>query len=103
MPADLDVEVVQVLRRYCGAGALDPKRAEQALADLADLPLARYPHHLFVNRMWELRNNVTAYDAVYLALAEALHAPLLTSDARLASAPGHRATVELLHQPSSGS
>jgi predicted nucleic acid-binding protein len=92
----LDVEVVQVLRRYCGAGAIDPKWAEQARTDLADLPVVRCPHHLFPNRTWELRNNLTASDAVYLALAEALQAPMLTSDAKLSAAVGRRTTAQLL-------
>ena len=70
--------------------------AAEALTDLADLPLNRYPHLPLLARVWQLRHNVTAYDAVYLALAEALRAPLLTRDARLASAPGHRARVALV-------
>ena len=93
-PHLLDLEVVQVLRRYSVAGDMSPQRAQEALRDLADLPLARYPHDLFLFRIWELRHNLTAYDAAYLALSEALAAPLVTCDARLASAPGHRARVE---------
>ena len=93
-PHLLDVEVAQVLRRYAAAGSLDADRGREALVDLVDLPITRYPHHLFLPRIWELRHNVTAYDAAYLALAEALQAPLLTCDARLAAAPGHRARVE---------
>ena len=95
-PHLLDLEVVQVLRRYSAAGELTPQRAREALNDLADLPISRYPHDLFLFRVWQLRHNLTAYDAVYLALAEALSAPLVTRDARLASAPGHRARIELL-------
>lgn len=95
-PHLVDLEVTQVLRRYCAAGDLDPERAGQALEDLSDLPLHRYPHDPFLSRIWELRHNVTAYDASYVALAEALGAPLLTADSRLASAPGHDATIELL-------
>ena len=68
----------------------------QALEDLVDFPLTRYPHDLFLLRIWELRHNVTAYDAAYIALAEALGAPLLTRDAALASAPGNRARTELI-------
>lgn len=75
---------------------MTPQRAQAALNDLADLPLNRYPHDVFLFRIWELRHTLTAYDAAYLALAEALAAPLVTCDARLASAPGHRAWVELL-------
>ena len=95
-PHLLDVEVAQVLRRYTRTGELGAVRGLQALKDLADFPLIRYPHDLFLVRIWELRHNVTAYDAVYIALAEALAAPLLTRDAALASAPGNRARIELL-------
>jgi predicted nucleic acid-binding protein len=93
-PHLLDVEVAQVLRGYHAAGSIDADRGREALADLVDLPIARYPHHLFLPRIWALRHNVTAYDAAYLALAEALQAPLLTRDGRLAAAPGHSARVE---------
>jgi predicted nucleic acid-binding protein len=95
-PHVLDLEVAQVLRRYSLAGQLDPGRGAQALEDLLDLPLARYPHDLFLPRIWMLRRNVTAYDAAYLALAEALDAPLVTRDAALASAPAHGVRVELV-------
>ena len=95
-PHLLDVEVAQVVRRYWRSGAIKADRGAQALADLLDLPIARYPHDVLLPRIWQLRLNVTAYDAAYLALAEALRARLLTCDARLASAPGHRTRVELL-------
>ena len=95
-PHLLDLEIVQVLRRYALAGQLSAHRGGEALADLADLPIVRYPHDLFLSRIWELRHNVTAYDAAYLALAESLPGPLITCDARLAAAPGHRATIELV-------
>jgi predicted nucleic acid-binding protein len=95
-PHLLDVEVAQVVRRYAAAGELDAERGRAALADLADFPLRRYPHDFLLPRVWELRNNLTAYDAVYVALAEALEAPLLTRDQRLASAAGHHAQVELV-------
>jgi predicted nucleic acid-binding protein len=97
-PHLLDVEVAQVLRRYHLAGDLGTGRARQALADLADLPVIRYPHDVLLPRVWELRRNVTAYDAVYVALAEVLEAPLLTCDRRLRAAPGHRARVEILER-----
>jgi predicted nucleic acid-binding protein len=97
-PHLLDVEVAQVLRRYHLAGDLGAGRAREALADLADLPVSRYPHDVLLPRVWELRRSVTAYDAVYVALAEALRAPLLTFDRRLAGAPGHRARVEILER-----
>jgi predicted nucleic acid-binding protein len=95
-PHLIDVEVAQVLRRYAFLGEVSPERGRQVLADLADLPLSRYPHTVFLPRVWELRHNATAYDAAYLALAEALDAPLVTADARLASAPGHAAVVEVI-------
>src|ERR1700720_586717 len=90
-PHLLDVEVAQVIRRYSAKGEIDSERGRAALADLADLPLHRYPHDFLLPRIWDLRNNLTAYDAVYVALAEALDAPLLTRDKRLAASPGHHA------------
>jgi predicted nucleic acid-binding protein len=95
-PHLLDVETAQVLRRYALAGALGAERGMEALEDLADLPIARYPHQPFLFRIWELRHNVTAYDAAYIALAEALDATLVTRDAKLASAAGHKARIELV-------
>ena len=95
-PHLLDVEVAQVIRRYAANGEIDSARGRLALADLADLPLRRYPHDLLLPRIWDLRNNLTAYDAAYVALAEVLGAPLLTRDRRLATAAGHRAQIELV-------
>lgn len=95
-PHLIDLEVAQVLRRYAASGEIDPQRGAQALEDLADLPLARYPHDVFLPRVWELRNNLTAYDAAYVALAEVLEAPLVTRDAALASPRVHRARVEVM-------
>jgi predicted nucleic acid-binding protein len=94
-PHLLDLEVAQVLRRHAQAGAIGEERGRQALEDLADLDVARHPHDLFLPRIWELRGHVTAYDAAYLALAEALAAPLVTLDRRLARAGGHRARIEI--------
>jgi predicted nucleic acid-binding protein len=94
-PHLLDVEVAQVVRRYAAAGELDAERGRAALADLADFPLRRYPHDFLLPRVWELRNNLTAYDAVYVALAEALDAPLLTRDQRLAAAARRHTRIEL--------
>ncbi|MEA2856413.1 MAG: hypothetical protein QOH98_734 [Methylobacteriaceae bacterium] len=95
-PHLLDVEVAQVIRRYASNGEIDGERGRVALADLADLPLQRYPHDFLLPRIWDLRNNLTAYDAAYVALAEALDTPLLTRDRRLAAAAGHRAQIELV-------
>jgi predicted nucleic acid-binding protein len=95
-PHLLDVEVAQVIRRYAANGEIDSERGRMALTDLADLPLRRYPHDILLLRIWDLRNNLTAYDAAYVALAEALDAPLLTRDRRLAAAAGHRAQIELV-------
>jgi predicted nucleic acid-binding protein len=95
-PHLLDVEVAQVVRRYTAAGEIDGERGLAVLADLADLPLRRYPHDFLLPRVWQLRDNFTAYDAVYVALAEALDAPLLTRDRRLAAATGHRARIEVV-------
>ena len=95
-PELLDLEVLQVLRRHWRAGSLSASRGEIAVADLDDLPVIRHPHGELVERIWQLRADVTAYDAAYLALAEALDAPLVTQDARLARAAGHTARVELV-------
>jgi predicted nucleic acid-binding protein len=95
-PHLLDVEVAQVVRRYAANRAISSERGRAALADLADFSLRRYPHDFLLPRIWELRSNLTAYDAAYVALAEALDAPLMTRDRRLAAAAGHRAQIELL-------
>lgn len=95
-PHLLDVEVAQVLRRYALAGILGAERGAEAIEDLADFPIARYPHQPFLSRIWELRRNVTAYDAAYLALAEALDVPLVTRDTKLAAAAAHPARIELM-------
>jgi predicted nucleic acid-binding protein len=95
-PHLIDIEVTQVVRRHCAAGDIDSARAAEILANLAVLPMRRYPHGRLLSRVWELRHNLTAYDAAYIALAEALDAPLVSRDGRLAAAPGHRATVELI-------
>jgi predicted nucleic acid-binding protein len=95
-PHLLDLEVAQALRRYALSGQMDDARGREAIEDLAVLPIRRYGHGPLMERIWELRGHMTAYDAAYVALAEALDAPLLTRDRRLAAAPGHRARVELL-------
>lgn len=95
-PHLVDVEVAQVLRRYTLTGSLEADRAKSALQDLADLGLSRYPHTPLMTRVWELRGNLTAYDAVYVALAEELNATLMTRDRKLASAPGHHAHIQIV-------
>ena len=92
----LDAEVGQVLRRHVRRRELSPARAKVALEDLAALPLQRYPRLPLLMRAFELRENATVYDALYLALAESARAPLLTRDARLAEVPGHSADVEVV-------
>jgi predicted nucleic acid-binding protein len=96
VPHLIDLEVLQVLRRFVQRGEMSAERAEQSLALFRGFPFERYPHHLFATRIWALRNSVTAYDAAYIALAESLDAPLLTCDARLASAAGHAARCEVI-------
>jgi predicted nucleic acid-binding protein len=95
-PHLLAVEVAQVLHRQLRMGAISASRGENALEDLAALDLQRHDHEPLLSRVWELRDNVTAYDAVYLALAEVLDATLLTMDAKLARAPGHNAQCYLI-------
>ncbi len=85
-----------MLRRYVREKMINAERGQEALEDLADLPLNRYPHDFLIPRIWELRATLTASDAVYVALAELLDAPLLTCDAKIASAPGHSAKVDVV-------
>jgi predicted nucleic acid-binding protein len=95
-PHLLDIEVTQVLRRLALRKEITVVRAEQALDDLNNLVIERHEHQTLVRRIWQLRDSLTAYDGTYVALAEALNAPLLTCDAKLAGAHGHRATIELI-------
>jgi predicted nucleic acid-binding protein len=95
-PHLVDAEVAHVVRRYAANRQISPERGGDLLADLVDLPLRRHAHDWLLPRVWELRHNFTAYDAVYVALAEALEAPLLTRDPRLAAAAGHHAKIELV-------
>jgi len=95
-PHLVDVEILQGLRRLVRTREVSPGRADGAIADLIDLRLHRHPHVDLLGRAWKLRDNVTAYDTVYIALAEALDAPLLTCDGPLAASPGHAARIEAI-------
>jgi predicted nucleic acid-binding protein len=98
-PHLLDVELLHALRRLVSTGRLSEDRAAEARADFADMVILRYPHQPLADRVWELRHNVGAYDATFLALAEALEVPLVTCDARLARAQAHHANIELFSAP----
>jgi predicted nucleic acid-binding protein len=95
-PEIIDLEVLSVLRRLRSAGNVTEIRAGQAVADLKAFPIDRAPHRPLVARCWELRANLSPYDAAYVALAEALGTTLVTADARLAHAPGPRCDFDLL-------
>ncbi|HVT71299.1 MAG TPA: type II toxin-antitoxin system VapC family toxin [Trebonia sp.] len=95
-PHLVDAEVTSVLRRSVLAGGITSQRGSQALKDLADLDIERVAHTTLLPRVWELRENFTAYDACYVALAELFRAPLLTYDAKMAAAPGSRCEFEVL-------
>jgi len=96
VPHLLDLEVAHVLRRYAMNRLLDAERCRQALDDLSDFPLYRHPHDFLLPRIWQLRDNLSAYDGAYVALAEMLDVPLVTCDRRLAGASGHRARIDLV-------
>lgn len=95
-PELVDLETASVIHRRLQAGTLDARRARLALTDLVELPLRRAPHRPLLPRCWELRENVTVYDAAYVALAELLDVVLVTADARLANAPGPRCRFDVL-------
>ena len=95
-PHLIDMEIAQVLRRYALRGALEAGMGALALDRWRSLDVERYPHEPFLGRVWQLRDNVTAYDAIYVALAEALSTVLVTGDRRLVGAPGVRAAIELI-------
>lgn len=95
-PQLIDIEVAQTLRRYVINGELPSARGRAALDDLADLPLERYAHTLLLPRIWDYRGNLTAYDATYLALADALDCPVWTRDTRFANAPPAIGRVRLV-------
>lgn len=94
-PHLIDLEIAQVLRRYVRSAVISAERGAEALSDLVDFPLTRYPHFVLLTRIWEMRHDLTAYDAAYLALAEALDARLITRDRALAKA-GSRVRVEVI-------
>ena len=98
-PSLVDLEVVSVWRGLARGGRLDAKRVRMALEDLRALPLERVDHTHLIERCWELRDNLTVYDAAYVALAEALGATLLSGDVRLATATGPRCSIEVLRAP----
>ena len=95
-PHLIDVEVTQALRRHARRGQITSDQAGRAIANLRRFPMARYGHEILLDRIWELRHNLTAYDACYVALAEALDATLVTCDGSLAQAPGHRVRIEVI-------
>ena len=95
-PHLVDLEIVHTLRRLVQRKEITILRAEQAIDDLGQLVIARHGHEALRLRIWQLRDSHTAYDGAYIALAEALDAPLVTCDARLARAHGHQAAIELI-------
>lgn len=95
-PQLIDLEVAQVFRRWVRGDRMEAAQGKRALGLMNDLPLHRWPHQVLMPRVWELRENLTAYDAAYVALAEALECVLVTRDQRLASAPGVRVEVMAL-------
>jgi predicted nucleic acid-binding protein len=95
-PELIDLEVASVIRRRVLRGGVDGRPAVRALEDLAELPMQRAPHTPLLRRCWELRENLTIYEAAYVALAEILQAALLTGDERLASASGPRCAIDIL-------
>lgn len=94
-PHLIDVEILHALRRLALTGAVGEERLEAARADLDDITVTRYPLGSLADRVWQLRHQLTAYDATFIALAETLAAPLVTCDRRLARAGGHHAQVEV--------
>jgi predicted nucleic acid-binding protein len=92
-PHLLDVEVTSGLRALVRRATVSPSEARRALDDFAALPLGRHPHTLLLPRIWQLRGSLSAYDGTYVALAEGLDAPLVTTDLRLARSHGHRARI----------
>jgi len=100
-PHLIDVEFLNALRRLVFTGLVTDERAAYARADFADLTIERFPHEPFAERIWELRHNLTAYDAAYVALSEELEVPLITCDAGPAGAPGIQTSIELFETSAS--
>lgn len=96
VPHLIDLEIAQVLRRYVLLGTIDAKQGRWALRRWRDIDVERHPHEPFLERVWQLRANVTAYDAIYVALAETLSAKLISGDRKLARAPGLKGRIELI-------
>lgn len=94
VPHLIDIEITHVLRKHVALGAMTSTRAEAALALWLATDLDRHPHDTMLARIWQLRPALTAYDATYVALAEALAVPLITCDGRLARSHGHSARIE---------
>jgi predicted nucleic acid-binding protein len=95
-PHLIDIEIAQVIRRYASAGELTAERGAQAIEDFLDFRISRYSHDILLPRIWELRTNMTAYDAAYIALAEILDATLLTRDVKLARSAGSAAKIQMI-------
>ncbi len=95
-PHLVDVEITQGLRRLVRSGEVSAGRANEAIADLTDVDLHRHSHLDLLDRAWKMRDNISAYDAMYVALAEAIEAPMVTCDGPLAKAPGHHARIEVI-------
>ena len=95
-PHVIDVEAAHVVRRFLRRGEISDEVAQDAIAYLETMPIERHPHVHLLPRIWALRENLTAYDASYVALAEVLHAPLLTRDQKLARSAGHAARIEYI-------
>ena len=95
-PHLIDIEITQALRRLVQLKEITALRAQQALDDLAEFVIERSEHQNLLSRIWQLRDSVTAYDGAYVALAEALNAPLLTCDSKLGRSHGHAAKIEIV-------
>ncbi|HAH08924.1 MAG TPA: VapC toxin family PIN domain ribonuclease [Alphaproteobacteria bacterium] len=95
-PEVFDLEILQTIRRLRLSGSIDETRVDAAMGVFLSVPVERYSHAPLRRRIWDLRQNLTAYDAAYFALAEMLDAPLWTRDRKFAAVPGHVARVEIL-------